>query len=88
VLFVIIGVGMFIRGVKKLASESTEAEENQKNSRNSLRDKNVNELTFRPDFGKYNEEQLRQILTRIDVERFPDRVDEINARLEGFRKLT
>lgn len=35
----------------------------------------------KPDFGKYSEIQLRQILTRIDHERFPDRVEEIHARL-------
>lgn len=33
------------------------------------------------DFAKYNEAQLRQILTRIDRERFPGRVEEIKARL-------
>ena len=35
----------------------------------------------KPDFAKYSETQLRQILTRIDAERFPDRVEEIHARL-------
>lgn len=34
-----------------------------------------------PDFAKYNEAQLRQILTRIDRERFPDRVVLIETRL-------
>lgn len=33
------------------------------------------------DFSKYSEHQLRQILTRIDRERFPERVEEIHARL-------
>jgi uncharacterized RDD family membrane protein YckC len=35
----------------------------------------------KPDFSKYSESQLRQILTRIDKERFPDRVAEIHALL-------
>lgn len=35
----------------------------------------------KPDFGNYTAEQLRQILSRIDRERFPDRVQEIQARL-------
>jgi uncharacterized RDD family membrane protein YckC len=35
----------------------------------------------KPDFSKYSEAQLRQILTRIDKARFPDRVEEIHARL-------
>lgn len=49
-----------------------------------------------PDFSKYDETQLKQILTRIDRERFPERVTAIEARLaereqdmpslEGFDK--
>lgn len=35
----------------------------------------------KPDYAKYSEDQLRQVLTRIDAERFPDRVQEIHARL-------
>jgi uncharacterized RDD family membrane protein YckC len=35
----------------------------------------------KPDFAKYSESQLRRVLTRIDRERFPDRVEEIQARL-------
>jgi uncharacterized RDD family membrane protein YckC len=35
----------------------------------------------KPDFAKYSENQLRQILTRIDKERFPERVQEIQERL-------
>jgi len=38
----------------------------------------------KPDFAKYSEAQLRQILTRIDKERFPDRVEEIHAHLAQF----
>jgi uncharacterized RDD family membrane protein YckC len=38
----------------------------------------------KPDFAKYSEAQLRQILTRIDKERFPERVEEIHARLASF----
>lgn len=38
-----------------------------------------------PDFSKYDETQLKQILSRIDRERFPERASEIEARLEGFR---
>jgi uncharacterized RDD family membrane protein YckC len=35
----------------------------------------------KPDFAKYSESQLRQVLSRIDRERFPDRVEEIQVRL-------
>lgn len=38
-----------------------------------------------PDFSKYDETQLEQILSRIDRKRFPERVREIEARLEAFR---
>lgn len=34
-----------------------------------------------PNFASYSREQLRQILTRIDAERYPDRVQEIHERL-------
>ncbi|GJJ04252.1 hypothetical protein RugamoR64_47900 [Duganella rhizosphaerae] len=34
-----------------------------------------------PDYCKYNEEQLQQILRSIDAERFPERVAEIKTRL-------
>ena len=35
----------------------------------------------KPDFAKYSEHQLKGILTRIDKERFPERVQEIHERL-------
>lgn len=35
----------------------------------------------KPDYARYTEEQLRQVLTRIDADRFPDRVQEIHDRL-------
>jgi uncharacterized RDD family membrane protein YckC len=38
----------------------------------------------KPDFANYSEAQLRQILTRIDKERFPDRVEEIHGHLARF----
>lgn len=38
----------------------------------------------KPDFANYSEAQLRQVLTRIDRKRFPDRVAEIQARLAAF----
>ena len=34
-----------------------------------------------PDFSRYDEEQLRQVRSRIDAERFPDRMAQIDARL-------
>ncbi|MFZ6672819.1 RDD family protein [Undibacterium sp. Xuan67W] len=37
----------------------------------------------KPDFSKYTEAQLRQVLTRIDTVRFPDRVKEIEEILSA-----
>lgn len=37
-----------------------------------------------PDFSKYTQSQLEQILGRIDAERFPERVQEIKARLAAL----
>ena len=37
-----------------------------------------------PDYSKYNHAQLRQILSRIDRERFPERVREVESRLHGL----
>lgn len=40
-----------------------------------------------PDFSRYSAEQLRQILTRIDTRRFPERVAAIHARLAELAAL-
>jgi len=37
-----------------------------------------------PDYAKYSESELRQVLTRIDRERYPERVVEIEARLSAL----
>lgn len=86
VFFVIIGLALFIDGVKKLIAQSRTEGENPISPSISIRNKNVNSMTFHPEFAKYSEVQLRQILTRIDAERFPERVAEINTRLANFKK--
>lgn len=40
-----------------------------------------------PDYPSYSERELRQILTRIDVDRFPDRVVAIHRQLEKLEVL-
>lgn len=35
----------------------------------------------KPDFTRYSQEQLRQILTRLDAARYPERVQEVERRL-------
>jgi hypothetical protein len=39
-----------------------------------------------PDYSKYSEAELRQILTRIDAERYPERVKEITGRIASFNQ--
>lgn len=41
-----------------------------------------------PDFDSYTEAQLRQVLSRIDAEKYPDRVQEIEARLASMPAVT
>jgi hypothetical protein len=38
----------------------------------------------KPDFARYSAEQLRQILTRLDAERYPERAQEIAERLAAL----
>lgn len=42
----------------------------------------------KPDFARYSPEQLRQILTRIDAARYPERVEEIERRLAAAETLS
>lgn len=44
----------------------------------------ANASKAQPDFSRYSEQQLRQIMTRLDGERFPERLQEIEARLLAF----
>lgn len=38
----------------------------------------------KPDFARYSQDQLRQILTRLDAERYPERVEEVERRLAAL----
>lgn len=44
--------------------------------------------TAKPDFARYSQEQLRQILTRLDAARFPERVQEIERRLAALESIS
>ena len=44
--------------------------------------------TAKPDFARYSQEQLRQILTRLDAARFPERVQEIELRLAALDSIS
>jgi hypothetical protein len=39
---------------------------------------------MQPDFSKYNLEELEECLRSIDQSKYPDRVSEIQERLDGF----
>lgn len=40
-----------------------------------------------PDFSRYTQDQLRQILTTIDAERFPERAEEVANRLAACEQV-
>ncbi|HEX8406770.1 MAG TPA: hypothetical protein VF670_19255 [Duganella sp.] len=40
----------------------------------------------KPDFSRYSQEQLRQILTRLDVVRYPERAQDVEQRLAALDK--
>ena len=42
----------------------------------------------KPDFTRYSQEQLRQILTRLDEARYPERVQEIELRLAALDTMS
>lgn len=42
----------------------------------------------KPDFARYSQEQLRQILTRLDAARYPERLEEIERRLAAADALS
>ena len=42
----------------------------------------------KPDFTRYSQEQLRQILTRLDAVRYPERVQEIKLRLVALDTIS
>ena len=69
---VVDGVWMFVGGVKKMLAEPDLVPPvgSMRTARDSA-----------PDYSKYSEGELRQVLTRIDRERFPARLAEIEARL-------
>jgi hypothetical protein len=78
VMFVIIGIWMFIHGIRKLVSEiNDEPNPYPGTTRAYARD-------MTPDFSKYSASELRQILTKLDKERFPERAKEINDRLAAM----
>ncbi len=50
----------------------------------SSKTQGVGPESTKPDFSQYSEQQLRQVLTRLDRERFPERLTEIEARIASL----
>ncbi|MES2299950.1 MAG: hypothetical protein V4582_23125 [Pseudomonadota bacterium] len=72
---VIVGVWMVISTVVTILSEPDMVAQS---------DPSKSALPSAPDYATYSEIELRQIPTRIDRERFPARVEEIETRLSEF----
>lgn len=72
VAMVVGGIWMFVLGVKTLLAEPDTAPQVD-----CIRPAHSRV----PDYARYSERELRQVLMRIDRERFPDRVKEIETRL-------
>ena len=80
-LSVVVGIGLFIHGVKELVVESREPTDKRYRIE---AEKRLTDEAAPPNYEKYTEAQLRQVLNRVDKERFPDRVAEIEARLTAI----
>lgn len=78
----IVGIGMSIYGFKRLIAEARARPEKLYLPE---AEKRLANASAPPDYAQYTEAQLRQVLTRIDRERFPERVAEIEARLAAFK---
>jgi hypothetical protein len=80
-IFIVIGICMFVHGMRKLTAEPVEHAASQAQTGTLAKRK---KMQGRPDYENYSETQLRQVLTLIDAERFPDRVAEVRARLANI----
>jgi|GEM_PF-3677133 len=79
VLIAIVGLALSIHGARRLLEGGEELDRYVPS--NSKRYQSKAGIKVTPDYNKYNETQLTQILGRINAERYPDRVDAIRARL-------
>ncbi|MFZ6641644.1 hypothetical protein ACO0LL_18020 [Undibacterium sp. TC4M20W] len=84
--FVVIGIVIFIFGVKKLCAGTDEYHINETST--SARKKAIEEREklSAPNFANYDAMQLKRILGRIDADRYPERVKEIQARLDALEQ--
>ncbi len=69
------GGWMFVSGVRKLIAE--------RDARAPVTRRGASQQSL-PNYATYSESELRHVLTRINRERFPERVAEIEARLSAL----
>lgn len=79
-LIAIVGLALAIHGARTLLKDGEEDDHHVPT--NSKQFQNKAGMAATPDYNKYNETQLTQILGRINAERYPDRVEAIKARLK------
>lgn len=79
---ILVGACLFVAGVRKALAEPDLPE----NERQAIIERKMNAHNAAPDYSRYTEAGLRQILTRIDGERYPERVAEITERLARFEQ--
>jgi len=77
-ILIAVGIPMFAHGVKKLNRPDDGKSPAERTA------KRIADEAAPPNYANYSEAQLRQVLRRIDKERFPERVEEIRTRLAGF----
>lgn len=72
---IVFGLGVFIHDVTSPPADSTTGSPPADRPY-------VQNMT--PDFARYNEAELRQILLRLNKERYPERAKEVSERLAAF----
>lgn len=82
--FVVIGIVIFIFGVKKLYAETDEYHTNGALTSPREKAKEEREKLSASNFANYDAMQLKRILGRIDADCYPERIKIIQARLDAL----
>ncbi|MBC3910558.1 hypothetical protein [Undibacterium umbellatum] len=84
--FIAIGIVIFIFGMKKLYVKTDGYHINGALTSSRKKTKEEREKLSAPNFANYDAMQLKRILSRIDADRYPERVKEIQARLDALEQ--
>lgn len=84
--FAVIGIVIFTFGVKRLYTETDEYQINGTLTSPREKAKEEREKLSALHFANYDAMQLKRILGRIDANRYPERVKEIQARLDALKQ--